>query len=337
MIAIKGRARAIAFEQGFFVMRRILILLSVSMLAACGGSAPGALEVGERTSIRIGLKGVTMDLVIDQPGFYTLYTEGDEDTVCSISDASGHEVAEDDDSGEGFNCLITTMLTAGHYSVEVRGFDVGNHGSSHVTVDQLSTRSIAAGEVANLNLQENQGTVLNLDLDQPGTYRLGTSGMFDTECWLYDENGVELDYNDDFGSDQNCGMIKSLKAGRYQLLIRGYGGSAGSTAFIATPTQVRMVRLAVGTSSPDHLDNAEDMVDFEVAIEQPGMYVFFTTGETDTYCELRAANDELLAYNDDGEDQNCRIQHALEAGKYRFHVRGYRGNTGDFVAHATRR
>jgi hypothetical protein len=93
----------------------------------------------------------------------------------------------------------------------------------------------------------------------------------------------------------------------------------------------------VGGSLDDRLNDAEDMVDFEVSIEQPGMYVFFTTGETDTFCELRDADGELLAYNDDAEDQNCRIQHALNAGQYLFNVRGYRGNTGDFVAQVTRR
>jgi hypothetical protein len=312
-------------------------LALLALLTACGGSAPSALELGERTPVRIGLTGVTMDLEIEQAGFYTLFTDGNEDTVCSIRDQSGREVAEDDDGGEDFNCMISTLLSAGRYAVEVRGYDVGSHGRSHVTIEQLPTRSISPGEVASLSIQAMQGQVLDIGISQAGTYRLGTSGRFDTECWLFDQEGVELDYNDDFGGDQNCGMVQPLRAGRYHVLIKGYDGAAGNTTFIATQVPVREVTLGLGTPAPDRLNQAEDMVDFQVTLDQPGLYVFYTSGETDTYCELRAANDELLAYNDDGEDQNCRIQHALEAGQYRFHVRGYRGNTGDFVAHATRR
>lgn len=322
-------------------MKRILwTAISIAfliMLTGCGGAGPSALELGERTSIRVGLTGITMNLQIDEAGFYSLYTEGSEDTVCSISDASGDEVAEDDDSGEGFNCLITTMLSPGAHTVEVRGYDLGNHGRSHVTVEHLSTRAIADGEVASLTIEANSGSVLDLNIEQAATYRLGTSGMFDTECWLYDENGRELDYNDDFGGDQNCALIKSLQAGRYYALVRGFGGSAGDTSFIAIPTDVRKVALGLGTQVRDRLHDAEDMVDFEVSLEQAGMYVFFTTGETDTYCELYSADGEMLAFNDDGDDLNCRIQHALEPGPYRFNVRGYNGTTGEFVAQVSRR
>ena len=50
------------------------------------------------------------------------------------------------------------------------------------------------------------------------------------------------------------------------------------------------------------------------------------------YCELRNQAGELMAENDDGSDQNCRIRHALTAGTYRFNVQGYSGSTGEFTA-----
>ena len=46
---------------------------------------------------------------------------------------------------------------------------------------------------------------------------------------------------------------------------------------------------------------------------------------------------ELMDENDDGNDQNCRITHALPEGDYRFTVTGYSGATGSLTAHMDRR
>lgn len=307
------------------------------ILTACSGSAPSSLGLGEPTVVRIGLTGVNMAIEIDQPGFYALQTEGEEDTVCSISDAEGREVAEDDDSGENLNCLINTRLETGTYVVQIRGYDLTDRGQTQVTLERLPSRAIEPGEVVNLEIAEKRGLVLDLEIVQPGNYRLGTSGMFDSVCWLFDADGTEIDYNDDFGGDQNCGMIRQLGAGRIHVLVRGYDGRSGQTAFLAAPIEVRSASLAPGASNDDRLDHAEDRVDFLVDINEPGLYTFFTIGQTDTYCELYASSNAMLAYNDDGEDFNCRIQHALEAGQYRFNVRGYGGTTGDFTARLERR
>jgi hypothetical protein len=307
------------------------------LLAACGSSAPSSIQLGERTSVRIGLTGVDMAVQIERPGIYALFTEGQEDTVCSISDGSGREVAEDDDSGEDLNCLVNAVLAAGPHTVHVRGYDLTDRGQTHVTIERLPSQSAQPGEVLNLEIAEMRGQVLELDITRTGNYRLGTSGMFDTTCWLYDANGTEIDYNDDFGGDQNCGMIRQLATGNYMVLVRGFDGSAGQTTFLATPIEIRSVSLAPGARHVERLDHGEDRVDFEVEISEAGLYSFFTTGETDTYCELYDRDGTMLAYNDDGEDLNCFIQHALNAGWYRFNVSGYSSNTGDFTARVERR
>jgi len=311
-------------------------LVALLLLAGCG-SGPATLQLGERTQIRMGLTGVNMDLLIERPGFYLLYTEGSEDTVCSISDVTDRQVAEDDDSGEGYNCLISTILDAGQYTVEVRGYDFSDHGRSHVTIERLVPQQFRVGEVVNLSLQALRRSVLELHITEAGAYKLGTSGMFDTECWLYDSSGVLLAHNDDFGRDLNCGMIERLHPGRYNVLVLSNDGTAGNPVFMASLTEVRKVGLAVGLSAAERLADPEDMVDFEVDVGEAGRYVFFTTGETDTYCELRGPDWELLAFNDDGEDQNCRIAHALNPGIYRFNVRGYLGAAGAFVAQVSQR
>jgi hypothetical protein len=306
-------------------------------LSACSGSAPTGLVPGERVEIHLGLTGVSMDAHVETSGFYTLFTEGNEDTVCKISDSTGRTVVEDDDSGADYNCLLNAALEAGRYKIEIRGYEVSDRGRAEVVFEQLPTQTVSAGEVANVSLQHLLGSVVQLDIGTAGFYRLGTTGMVDTQCWIHDSEGVELAYNDDFGNDQNCGMIERLNPGRHHVLIRGYEGSSGNAAFMASQMQVRTVRLAVDVPAAEQLQHAEDLVDFQVDVTEPGMYVFSTTGDTDTYCELRSSSGELLAHNDDADDHNCRVQHAINAGRYHFTVKGYDGTTGDFVAQVNRR
>jgi hypothetical protein len=52
---------------------------------------------------------------------YTVFTEGQTDTLCAI-EFNGNPMASDDDSGEGFNCRASARLTAGRtYYVRVSG------------------------------------------------------------------------------------------------------------------------------------------------------------------------------------------------------------------------
>lgn len=309
-----------------------LIAVVTMLLAGCGGSSPSELFVGELTDIRIGFTETTMAINIDEPGFYVLFTQGDEDSVCKLYDAEGNLMIEDDDSGTDYNCMINTMLTAGRYSVGVSGFEVSDRGQVQVMIEALPVEQAAVGDVINLDIGQGRGSVVAFEVARDGAFLLSTSGQMDTECYLHNSAGNEVGYNDDFGDDQNCGMIQRLARGSYHFVISGYDGASGRTTFMASPTEVRTVVLSPGQSRSARLDSPESMVDFTVDVSDSGMYVFQTRGDTDTYCELRNQAGELMAENDDGSDQNCRIRHALTAGTYRFNVQGYSGSTGEFTA-----
>ncbi len=314
-----------------------LIAVAVLSLAGCGGSSPSELFVGELTEIRIGFTETSMDIEITDPGFYVLYTQGDEDTVCKLSDSSGNLIAEDDDSGQDYNCMINAVLTAGRYSVGVSGFEASDRGRVQIMIDALPVHQAQVGDVLNLDIAEGRGSVVALEVVRDGAYLLSTSGQLDTECRLFGADGAELNYNDDFGDDQNCGMTQRLSRGSYHFLISGYDVQSGRTTFMASPTEIETIALPLGEPRGSRLDGPESMVEFETEITEPGMYVFETRGDTDTYCELRNQSGELMAENDDGTDQNCRIRHALTAGSYWFNVQGYSGSTGEFTALAERR
>ncbi|SDT96032.1 hypothetical protein [Halopseudomonas salegens] len=306
-------------------------------LAGCDGSSPSDLVVGELTDVSIGFTETKMDVEITDPGFYSLFTRGDEDSVCKLYDADGALIVEDDDSGSEFNCMINTMLDAGNYTVGLSGYEVSDRGRVQLMLEALPVEQAKVGDVINLDVDAGRGAVIAFDVAEDGAFLLSTTGLMDTECHLYGADGKELGYNDDFGDDENCGLIQTLVSGRYHFVINGYEGEGGRTTFMAAPTEIQTLTLPVGEQQSARLDGAESLINFEVEIVDPGMYVFQTQGETDTYCELRDQSGEMMAENDDGSDHNCRIQHALTAGVYQFNVQGYSGSTGDFTAQADRR
>jgi len=80
---------------------------------ALGGSRDGVLNPGGRHLITVVVPFETQ---------LTAYTESDIDTIMRIFDASGREIASDDDSGVGLNALISIPVSAGTYTIEVSGF-----------------------------------------------------------------------------------------------------------------------------------------------------------------------------------------------------------------------
>jgi hypothetical protein len=69
---------------------------------------------GERHFYNVTIRG-------NQTMLY-VYTTSNIDTVMNILDASGNVVAHDDDSGEGLNAMIRTIVPAGTYTIEIWGW-----------------------------------------------------------------------------------------------------------------------------------------------------------------------------------------------------------------------
>ena len=56
------------------------------------------------------------------------YTESNLDTLISVYNAQGEMVGSDDDSGDGLNARVDISVTAGTYTIEVRGWGSGDVG-----------------------------------------------------------------------------------------------------------------------------------------------------------------------------------------------------------------
>jgi hypothetical protein len=116
-------------------------------------STVGVLEIGsDRDAFRI-------ELLID--GLLVIETTGDTDTVGTLFNASGEELATDDDSGADSNFSISQVLPAGTYFVIVTGFNDATVGTY-----TLNIRDVNPGTVSGV-LSVGEGVVLDGDTNDP--------------------------------------------------------------------------------------------------------------------------------------------------------------------------
>jgi hypothetical protein len=80
------------------------------------------------------------EFAISAGGRYQIETEGETDVVMTLhaADAPGVILAEDDDSGKGFNAKIVTALAPGRYGVRIRHYRPTGVGKYRVSVKPVS-------------------------------------------------------------------------------------------------------------------------------------------------------------------------------------------------------
>jgi len=309
------------------------ILLACLGLVACTPADPNRLEIDEARSVTVGTEDVRLNFEVDRTGLFNLFSQGDVDVVCRILDGTGSVVAEDDDSGQDANCSVTALLTEGRYDVTIDGFQTDDTGQSTVTYTALDSQEMAIGDVLNLTITRDSGAAVSFRIEEEGGYLMTSSGQTDTVCTLFNAGGAEIGSDDDSGDGFNCALNQRLSPGTYYMIVSSFNDNGGSATFMVSPSELKSYALALDTPHAARIDEPSQNIEFEFAVDAAGRYRVRTSGDLDTVCQLRTTDGELMAENDDGEDTNCSITHALPAGDYRFVVSSYSSGTGAFSAH----
>ena len=159
-------------------------------------------------------------------------TTGSLDTVGTLFDASGRQLAEDDDGGSGNNFALEAGVPAGVYYVRVRGYDEDETGSYTIEEhgeadDHANDRSGATLLALNSSLAGEIETSRDEDWFRVETsgrrhLRVRTTGSLDTVGTLFDASGQRLASDDDSGSSANFALEAEVPAGVYYVRVRGY-------------------------------------------------------------------------------------------------------------------
>ncbi|MEN1729321.1 MAG: hypothetical protein AAGJ52_12855 [Pseudomonadota bacterium] len=291
----------------------------------------------EPRTVNIGSTDERPYFEVEAAGLFNLSSRGEVDIVCRLMDASGNAVAEDDDSGQDMNCSITSILPIGRYEVDVAGFANDDKGETTIIFRSLGSEDVAIGDAVSIAVGSETGAAVAFEVETEGGYLMTSSGQVDTVCRLFNESGVEISSDDDSGDGFNCALSERLVPGQYHVVVSSFGSDGGNATFMVMEYEIKSYALELNTPHSARIDMASDSVEFEVLIADSGRYWLHTSGDMDTVCQLKSHSGELMDENDDGDDMNCSINHALPAGNYRFVVSGYGSETGSFTAHLDRR
>lgn len=231
-------------------------------------SPVGTLAVGGSTTGRVETRGDTdiFAVTLEAGRTYTLNldsatTGGLGDTVMRLLNASGTQLAINDDFGGGTNSQITfTATSSGTYYVEAKGYATTQTGNYTVTArdatpqppaddfrDSLTDTTAPAGAVtvgqSSTGRIETVGDtdLFSVSLVAGQTYtfdlRSGTTGGHANPALrLLDSSGVALAANDDSGGGTNSQIVfTAASSGTFYLEAAGSGG-AGTGAYTVTAT-----------------------------------------------------------------------------------------------------
>ena len=174
-----------------------------------------------------------------------------------------------------------------------------------------------------------------------GWYGIQTQGSLDTQGYLYDAYGNQMDYDDDGGNNLNFKITHQLEYGEtYYVKVRAFGSNTGSFSF-----KVDYGRDDHGNS----MDNATEIVGVYYQDKSVNGYLhsygdvdyytfvparncvmeIYTEGDTNTYGQLYCATGGLLDSDADSNGNgNFKITAHLEAMKRYYIAVSHNSSTG---------
>ena len=269
-----------------------------------------------------------------------------------LSAANGELIAKDNDSGEGYDFLITVALPAGVYFIRVEDQDwytpddytlvvsfnptstADDHGAGEAQATVAATPSSTAGE-----LQFPSDTDwFRFEVAERGVARVGTTGETDVVGALTSEDGAVRLTDDDGGPGLNFLFVAKLDPGTYFVSVRGFGGNTTGrysldisfSPLSAEPDDhadalAGATRLAVGASASGELEVSLDQDHFRIWVPgtSPGQLWVESKGNTDVKGALLQRDGELISEEFlGGEHRNFVIGKQVTPGTYFLRVTG---------------
>ena len=214
----------------------------------------------EATAIAIGEGAGTAQGVLEQPGDHDVFqivvaesgtfvigassTDGRLDTYLRVYDATGNVIAENDDFGGTYDSQLRIDLEPGQYFVDVGAYADWGIGDYRVDLQIVESDNGPVVETEVLTLTDSGGARLGDEIVSAGEVRNYTfeatvtgrmtvrtkrlSAGMDTMLTVYDANGYELAFNDDWRGLKSRVRFMVQAGETYRVEVSGYGDSVGS-------------------------------------------------------------------------------------------------------------
>ena len=197
-----------------------------------------------------------------------------------------------------------------------------------IGVDGQQTGGISAGDVDRFRV----------NVTEPGTLKVYSTGSLDTYGRLYDDAGNQLASNDDAGEGSNFRIERIVDDVIYYVSVEAFNNRATGSYTLHTEFELP-TKIALGGQQTGTIDVARDIDYFRINMTEPGTLRFYTTGSTDTYGRLYGGEGNEIprfwyGYEDDYKGCNFRIEYSTYRDVVIVSVGGYDGAVGDYTIHA---
>ena len=284
------------------------------------------------------------------------------DTVVTLFDSSGTQVANNDDFGTSTDSRLTFAVAEGEtYFVEARGFGttVGEYllnlsllpdvGDTLATAQDLGVFTEGQRlDVLSVIDQAFDRDVFHFQAGVSGSTLVELSanlGHLDTFVTVLDSFGNVIAFNDDSNiSTTNSSLAFEIEQGKdYFVETRGVGSAVGEYQLHVTlVTNLGVLTTAQPIVVLDTIDPAFDRDRFQFQTSVAGLTVVELSADLsflDTFVTVFDSAGNVIASNDDIElffNTDSRVTFAAEAGEtYSVETRGFGSSVGDYSLRLT--
>jgi len=292
----------------------------------------GLLSHGDTLSgLLLSTAGNPYRLVLEQPSEVIVNLASDDfDTLLSVSGPDTE--LDNDDTGDGTNSQISSILMPGTYTVTAMSYE-------SYPVDGLYTLGTQVtpfggdlrneGEIAPnsslIGIRSDTDNRYMMTIDEPSEVSISlNSGSFDTLLTLTG-NGLNLS-DDDGGGDTNSLITTIVQPGTYTLEIGSYSGNGMYNLSVSqsalSGTLMNSGELYSGDVVYGSLNSRSNLSYTLIVDAARTVRIDATSSAVDTLISLTGQG--LALEDDDGGDgTNSRLEEYLPAGTYTLNIRGY--------------
>lgn len=199
-----------------------------------------------------------------------------------------------------------------------------DHGDEKENATLVSLTSVTEGEIDD----EDDIDYFRIEIDRPGAITVYTTGSIDTTGQLSNESDTLVVTDDDSGNQFNFSMTVEVGAGVYYVQVEGFGSVTGAYSLHIefeekddhgdTQTAATTIDSSARTwsySTAGNIDDAFDIDVFELILTHTSSISLSTEGDTDTVGLLINVIGEIVAENDNADNQNANFLLSETVGK----------------------
>ena len=207
-------------------MKKLSVVLVLLLVLVVSTAAQESIALGDTVESELEGEPLSYTFSASAGDFMTISLASENfDAYLTLNDADGNLVAEDDDSGDFFNALLSTVIPAdGEYTIVVSAaFGQGN-GAFVLRLNSLEATPLAYSTPETVTFSGAAPVLVQFDGeagDVVNVYTNSGSAELDTKLTLLDSTGMVVAEDDDSGLSLEPAIIRQplAETGTYYVLV----------------------------------------------------------------------------------------------------------------------